>query len=73
MLLDSFILLGTRSHVFGPRNVNVSDPEYVVRIFSVLNSGLLRRLYVIFMLGNIECIKLGDRLCFTLYIYVANF
>ena len=29
MLLDSFILLATRSHVFGPRNVNVSDPEYV--------------------------------------------
>ena len=28
---------------------------------------------IVFMLGNIECIKLGDRLCFTLYISVANF
>ena len=72
-LVNDLISSGTRSHVFGPRNLNVSVPEYVVRTLSVLKSQFLRRLYVLFAAGKIKCIKSGERLFLTLYISIESF
>ena len=67
----SIIFCGTSSQVLGPRYSNVSEPYYVVRMFSVLNTGLFQRLQVLSMLGNMECIKLGEVIFY--FMHLTNF